>query len=56
MLPPLAPFGLPFPRTLDVGVAAVPGDEDRDPGETPVGSGSRKDATDDSRRREGILD
>ena len=36
---------------------AVAGEEEREPGETPVASGSRKDdAMDDSRRREGILD
>jgi len=59
MPPPLAiaPFGLPFPKALEVGVAAVAGEEEREPGETPVASGSRKDdAMDDSRRREGILD
>ena len=40
-----------------MGVAAVAGEEEREPGETPVASGSRKDeAMDDSRRREGILD
>lgn len=57
--PPIAPFGLPFPKALEVGVAAVAvaGEEEREPGETPVASGSRKDdAMDDSRRREGILD
>jgi hypothetical protein len=53
--PPL-PFSFPFPRTLEVGVAAVPGEEERDPGETAAASGSRKDAVEDSRRREGILD
>jgi hypothetical protein len=52
---PLVPFGLPFPGTLEVGVAAVPGVEERDPGEAAVPSG-RKDAVEDSRRREGILD
>jgi hypothetical protein len=54
--PPFVPFALPFPRTLEVVVAAVPGEEERDPGEAPVASGSTKDAIDDSRRREGILD
>jgi len=54
---PIAPFGLPLPRTLEVGVTAVAGEEEREPGETPGASGSRKDdAMDDSRRREGILD
>ena len=53
---PLVPFSFPFPRTLEVGVAAVPGEEERDPGEAAVASGSRKDAVEDSRRREGILD
>jgi hypothetical protein len=52
---PLVPLGFPL-NTLDVGVAAVAGEEEREPGETPVASGSRKDAVDDSRRREGILD
>ena len=55
--PPTAkPFALPFPKILDVGVAAVPGDEEREPGEAPVASGSRKEAMEDSRRREGILE
>jgi hypothetical protein len=39
-----------------VGVAAVAGEEERDPGEAPVASISRESAIDDSRRREGILD
>jgi len=34
----------------------VPGEEERDPGDATVASGSRKDAVDDSRSREGILD
>jgi hypothetical protein len=34
----------------------VPGEEERDPGEAAAASGSRKDAVEDSRRREGILD
>jgi hypothetical protein len=54
--PPAKPFAFPFPKTLEVGVAAVPGEEEREPGEAPVASGSRKDAVEDSRRREGILD
>ena len=54
--PPAKPFALPFPKILEVGVAAVPGEEERDPGEAPVASGSRNDAMEDSRRREGILD
>ena len=38
-------------------MAAVAGEEEREPGETPGASGSRKDdAMDDSRRREGILE
>jgi hypothetical protein len=53
---PLVPFSFPFPRTLEVGVAAVPGEEERDPGEAAAASGSRKDAVEDSRRREGIFD
>ena len=53
---PPVPFGLPFPGTLEAGVGAVPGVEERDPGEAAVPSGSRKDAIEDSRRREGILD
>jgi hypothetical protein len=35
-------------------VAAVAGEDERDPGEAPVAS--RESAIDDSRRREGILD
>ena len=54
--PAKPPFALPFPKILEVGVAAVPGEEEREPGEAPVASGSRKDAMEDSRRREGILD
>jgi len=54
--PPAKPFALPFPNILEVGVAAVPGEEEREPGEAPVASGSRKDTMEDSRRREGILD
>jgi hypothetical protein len=54
--PPAKPFALPFPKILEVGVAAVPGEEEREPGEATVASGSRKDAMEDSRRREGILD
>ena len=55
--PPARPFALPFPKILEVGVAAVPGEEEREPGEAPVvASGSRKDAMEDSRRREGILE
>ena len=53
---PANPFALPFPKILEVGVAAVPGEEEREPGEAPVVSGSRKDAMEDSRRREGIFD
>ena len=53
---PANPFALPFPNILEVGVAAVPGEEEREPGEAPVVSGSRKDAMEDSRRREGIFD
>ena len=34
----------------------MPGEEERDPGEATVASGSRNDAVEDSRRREGILD
>jgi hypothetical protein len=34
----------------------VPGEEERDPGDATVASGSRKDAVEDSRRREGILE
>lgn len=34
----------------------MPGEEERDPGDATVASGSRKDAVDDSRSREGILD
>lgn len=34
----------------------MPGEEEREPGEAAVASGSRKDAMEDSRRREGILD
>jgi hypothetical protein len=43
-------------ETLEVGVAAVAGEDERDPGEAPVASISRESAIDDSRRREGILD
>lgn len=53
---PLVPFGLPFPGTLEAGVGAVPGVEERDPGEAAVPSRSGKDTIEDSRRREGILD
>ena len=58
MPPAVMPFGfpLPRPRTLEVGVAAVAGEEERDPVEAPVASISRESAIDDSRRREGILD
>jgi hypothetical protein len=58
MPPAVIPFGFPFPRprTLEVGVAAVAGEDERDPGEAPVASISRESAFDDSRRREGILD
>ena len=34
----------------------MPGEEERDPGDATVASGSRKDAVEDSRRREGILE
>lgn len=54
--PPTKPFALPLPKILEVGVAAVPGEEEREPGEAAVASGSRNDAMEDSRRREGILD
>jgi len=54
--PPAKPFTFPFPNILDVGVAAVPGEEEREPGDAAVASGSRKDAIEDSRKREGILD
>jgi len=52
----LAPFCLPLPRTLEVVVAAVAGEEEREAGEAPSTSGSGMGAVDDSRRREGILD
>lgn len=54
--PAFAPLCLPLPRTLEVVVAAVAGEEEREAGEAPGASGSRRGAVDDSRRREGILD